>query len=171
MERKRELALRYFEAAGSYEELGGDDNLKRALELYEKGIAISERLVKSMLQSYKQYKSKENTAINKHLVKPKLLQDIENRKGIPNTGTNEIVIQSERELIDVYTKIAKLLEKLGGDDNLAKAHERNRQALEIEELLEVTLQVLEDEPPRPVKPTPSVIKFGGFLHPHGDFPR
>ena len=171
MERKRKLALKYFEAAEGYEELGGDDNLKQALELYEKGIAISERLVRQTFQSYKQYKSKTDAAISKHLVKPKLLQDIENRKGIPDTGTDEIVIQSERDLIDVYTKIAKLLEKLGGDDNLAKAHERNKQALEIEELLKETLQVLEDMPPRPDKPTPSIVKFGGFIHPHSGLPR
>lgn len=145
------------EDAKTYEKLGGSDNLKRAIEIYEKNLAARERLVKSTLRSYRQYKSKENEENGKHLVKPEFLQKL---KGIPYTGMDETVIQSERELAGGYMKIAEILEKLGGDDNLAKARERYRQALEIRELLEVTLQVIED---MPKTPTPSVIKFGGLV--------
>ena len=167
-EKDRELALKYYAAAERYEKLGGDDNLKQALENYEKGITFSERLVRLTLRSYQRYKSekqdpsKEDTAISKQLIKPKFM---ENRKWMPDdTATEEIVIKSEQDLIDVYTKTAKLLEKLGGDDNLAKAHERNKQAFEIEELLEETLQFLEEK--SHAKRNPFALT-GGFLHPPG----
>ena len=44
---KREVAVSYNRIAGIYEQLGGKDNLKKALELYQKCLDIKEQLAES----------------------------------------------------------------------------------------------------------------------------